>query len=684
MNNNGIRGLSKSLLDAVRGVMEAQEGGHPKTAKQKELAAKAPPHDKITHADVLAARGVLKKHPVHGKMVVAKEEADLDEASLSAKDAAAGKDIGKPGKAFSQIAKSAGAKYGSKEAGLKVAGAVLAKMRAKNESVEVDEGVELEEGLMHDRYVRSHGKKAKGTGSWAFTTKQFGSPKEHEMHFTSGQKSLSDAHKEAAAKLGTKNLYVMEEVEDLEELSVDAMKKYRTAARDDAMDADAVDDERRFRKRAAGSNMAGKKIVKKGGSLKTEEVEDLEELSTEKLLAYRKKAKAGDIPVRRGVGIDTADEKIMKKTGSYNPSLLQRAKAKLAKEEVEELDELSTDTLKSYRKKARAQGNKIIDNMKVGGGDWSKDQVNTKTLRKRSAGAQMSGKQLVKRGESLKTEEAELEENALNAGDLIKKAKSTLNHDHPAMKHVRALEGIKKYGGAFDVAMDHTKQLKKALGEEAEQIDEAMSSSDRYAATHAEVMRLHKSIGDYLATHKKNAMAHKGEFFNNGQKGPHWGHVADIDNVHSELKGMHDLLARQHEYSNPMRESVEDEVVLTDEEIAALNELNASLEDTVEIEEARGRPPKPGSAAHKRRMEAEKRGETEGDEPRQHIIQQLQRAKLSMQGAAKIKFKNGEEHEVRGAHAAKLLDKYAGMKPSEKESFQKEIGASHEGLKKHL
>jgi hypothetical protein len=80
-----------------------------------------------------------------------------------------------------------------------------------------NEEVELDEGLMHDRYMRSHGKKARGTGSWAFTTKQYGSPKEKDMHFTSGQKTLSDAHKEASVKLGTKNLYVMEEVDQIDE-----------------------------------------------------------------------------------------------------------------------------------------------------------------------------------------------------------------------------------------------------------------------------------------------------------------------------------------------------------------------------------------------------------------------------------------------------------------------------------
>ena len=49
----------------------------------------------------------------------------------SAKSARAGKDIGKPGKNFSKIAASAGKKYGSAAAGKRVAGAVLAKLRAK-------------------------------------------------------------------------------------------------------------------------------------------------------------------------------------------------------------------------------------------------------------------------------------------------------------------------------------------------------------------------------------------------------------------------------------------------------------------------------------------------------------------------------------------------------------------------
>jgi hypothetical protein len=60
------------------------------------------------------------------------EEETIEEASYSAKAARAGKDIGKPGKQFSKISSSAAKRYGSKAAGERVAGAILAKMRAKH------------------------------------------------------------------------------------------------------------------------------------------------------------------------------------------------------------------------------------------------------------------------------------------------------------------------------------------------------------------------------------------------------------------------------------------------------------------------------------------------------------------------------------------------------------------------
>ena len=61
----------------------------------------------------------------------------VKEATLSAKAGRAGKDLGKPGKNFDKIAASAGKEYGSKEAGERVAGSILKKMRAKKMHEEI-------------------------------------------------------------------------------------------------------------------------------------------------------------------------------------------------------------------------------------------------------------------------------------------------------------------------------------------------------------------------------------------------------------------------------------------------------------------------------------------------------------------------------------------------------------------
>lgn len=78
-----------------------------------------------------------KKHDAKEKM---------DEAAYSAKAARAGKDIAKRGKMFGKIAKKAGVKYGSMERGKKVAGAILAKIRAKHMKEDSSFNAALESG----------------------------------------------------------------------------------------------------------------------------------------------------------------------------------------------------------------------------------------------------------------------------------------------------------------------------------------------------------------------------------------------------------------------------------------------------------------------------------------------------------------------------------------------------------
>lgn len=88
----------------------------------------------------------------------------------------------------------------------------------KTEETELEEAVEVS----HDRYMRSHGKKASGgEGNWMFTHKRMGDanvndPK--EVHTARGK--FSDAKKSAqqwAKKHGHSTVYVMEEVEQIDE-----------------------------------------------------------------------------------------------------------------------------------------------------------------------------------------------------------------------------------------------------------------------------------------------------------------------------------------------------------------------------------------------------------------------------------------------------------------------------------
>jgi hypothetical protein len=66
-------------------------------------------------------------------------EQAVPEAGYSAKAGRAGKDLGKPGKNFAKIAAGAAERYGSKAAGERVAGAVLNKLRTKEEVESVEE-----------------------------------------------------------------------------------------------------------------------------------------------------------------------------------------------------------------------------------------------------------------------------------------------------------------------------------------------------------------------------------------------------------------------------------------------------------------------------------------------------------------------------------------------------------------
>jgi hypothetical protein len=121
------------------------------------------------------------------------------EAGYSAKAGRAGKDLGKPGKNFSKIAKGAAERYGSKAAGERVAGAVLNKLRAKES---VDEGQMKQ--MMHKDAERMSREKfvEKYPGEGYFWDKISGPVDESALQAYIGDKKYGKTGMDALRKAG--------------------------------------------------------------------------------------------------------------------------------------------------------------------------------------------------------------------------------------------------------------------------------------------------------------------------------------------------------------------------------------------------------------------------------------------------------------------------------------------------
>ena len=414
--------------------------------------------------------------------------------------------------------------------------------------------------------------------------------------------------------------------EQIDELSVKKLDQYRTRARQDIIDADDNDDNRMADKRAGGYLDASRKIHKK---LAKEEVEELDEVSKATLGRYINKAK----------------------------------------------DSIDTASYRQGHKEAHGSSSKPLE----------------KKLTKRHKGISTAVSKLTKEEEdfvdSLNNEIFEKSDPYDIAG-MIKKAKAKNDPNHPAMKHVAAIEDIKKHGGALSVQGDHVRSLIKALGEEVEQIDEISKGTAMKALQHVSSdpddersYTLQKKIGKKWP----------------GMKG----HAADASYTAVYGRSGRNVFQDRDKLADRAKTSYR----MTKDGKANKQDLKARFrKEEVELDEARGRPKKgvakdftihprtkeklmhnnPADMARIERLQKNKvlaKPKVEADE---HIMNQLQKAKTSMLGGSKINFTHGDSKQVSGTHAAKILSKYAGMKPTEKETFQKFVGHSHENLMKHV
>jgi len=501
----------------------------------------------------------------------------------------------------------------------------------------------------------------------------------------------------------------------IDELSVKKLDQYRTRARQDIIDADDNDDNRMADKRAGGYLDASRKIHKKLAKEEVDQIdESLSKLSNSDLHhKYRQavntlRGMTGTPPEdREGSGFDGA-WKMHSKTADTHGAEIKRRRAlpvdhpnhiedkskffkKNVKEEVEELDEVSKATLGRYINKAKDS----IDTASYRQGHkeahGSSSKPLEKKLTKRHKGISTAVSKLTKEEEdfvdSLNNEIFEKVDPYDIAG-MIKKAKAKNDPNHPAMKHVAAIEDIKKHGGALSVQGDHVRSLIKALGEEVEQIDEISKGTAMKALQHVSSdpddersYTLQKKIGKKWPGMKD--------------------HAADASYTAGYGRSGRNIFQDRDKLADRAKTSYR----MTKDGKANKQDLKARFrKEEVELDEARGRPRKAGAkdftihpktkeklmhnnpADMKRIERLQKNGVLEKPkvEAGQHIMNQLQKAKTSMLGGSKINFTHGDSKEVSGTHAAKILTKYAGMKPDEKEAFQKFVGHSHENLMKHV
>jgi len=103
------------------------------------------------------------------------------------------------------------------------------------------------------------------------------------------------------------------------------------------------------------------------------------------------------------------------------------------------------------------------------------------------------------------------------------------------------------------------------------------------------------------------------------------------------------------------------------------NSLNST--SSISLDEARGRPPKEGSAAWNRQQAAKKGEEGETQEADKNIHTQLHKV---ISAGKPITFKNGKTHNISSAHAHKALAILQNSKPSERLNIQNSLSHSHD------
>jgi hypothetical protein len=323
-----------------------------------------------------------------------------------------------------------------------------------SEEVGLDEAIEVR----HDRYMRSHGKKARDTGqsgNWMFTHKSMGDVDyndEKQVHNARGK--FADAKKSAqqwAKKHGHSAVYVMEEV-DLDESYAAAVKKAE-ASRQRALKKAAAMVKKGFSHEAAAKNhdvkvdelrkhmneevehleeAPGKRVSSayrmtvpmKDGKVHPDHAEKINDLKAKVRADNAKEGTKNKVILQGRLGKDNpnASKYKSKFTGKSYPGSHQRIKLGDAshadvyvREEAEQLDELSPNTLHSYIKKAAPDI--VARTMSaVSSNQSAETKKHASKLGKRISGVTGASGRLADKANAYKYEEVEMIDEAVKVG----------------------------------------------------------------------------------------------------------------------------------------------------------------------------------------------------------------------------------------------------------------------------
>ncbi len=337
---------------------------------------------------------------------------------------------------------------------------------------DLDEAVEVR----HDRYMRSHGKKASGgSGQWMFTHKDRGDVNyndDKEVHTANGK--FADAKKSAQAwakKHGHSSVYVMEGVEELEEAPG---KRVSSAYR--------------------------MTVPLKDGQVHPDHAEKINDLKAKVRADNAKEGTKNKVILQGRLGKDNPNSSKYKSksTGKSFPGSHQRIKLGDAshadvyvREEVEELDEISQETLRSYhakagsdRLKAKAEVQKGMAQKKFTPASVQKTTDSYKRFIKRGKGMTAAANKMDEEVEQIDEISQELATRAF-----ARRAKDAFEYDDVGAgkesdksydKSQKTLSMIKKKYGKPGVDKAHQQSSalvfggKKPYKEEVEMIDEAV------------------------------------------------------------------------------------------------------------------------------------------------------------------------------------------------------------------